>query len=115
MNLLMQLLSSAVLGAVAASIVNGLFNKRKLSAEATKIITDAASGVITTLRDENAREHSDRLAVHAEMTALRNDVRMQEALIAVHAFWDSQAWQILREAGIDLPAPPPLTPSRPAI
>ena len=37
-------ITSLGVSAVLLALVNGLFGKRKLSAEATKIITDAASG-----------------------------------------------------------------------
>lgn len=102
-------------GGVLVAVVNGLFSKRKLSADATKIITDAASGVVLVLKAENARvtEQNTRLnarldATDREQTLLRDENRALAELVAVHGQWDQQAFTMLKNQGIELPPPPPL-------
>lgn len=115
MNPWLQLLGSAAVGAVLAAVVAGLFSRRKLSAEATKIITDAASGVVQNLRDENARVIASNAALSKRLAALQKKVdadhrllHKQGEMLSIHAFWDQQAVAIAREHDIELPPPPPL-------
>lgn len=110
MNALLQILSGGAVGAVLVTIANGLFSKRKLSAEATKIITDAAAGVAAELRIDNASARREAQEARAEVVQLRASVRQLEAITTVHSFWDSQAYEALKEQGIDMPPPPPLYP-----
>jgi ABC-type branched-subunit amino acid transport system permease subunit len=107
--------TGAGVAAVLAAIVSGLFSKRKLSAEATKIITDAASGVVQNLSSEltrvtaqNATQAAQIARVEAEQAQAREHQRATDQALALHAFWDSQARDTLRANGIELPEPPPL-------
>jgi hypothetical protein len=111
----LQLLGSAAVGAVLVAIIGGLFSKRKLSAEATDIITKAASGVVERLEAENARVIASNTLLSGKVEAQQIQVdqvqraqRAQGEALAIHAFWDRQAVEALREHGIDLPPPPPL-------
>jgi hypothetical protein len=101
---------------VLLAVVNGLFGKRKLSAEATKIITDAASGTLKDVRDENVRLLARTATLESRVTAVEHEnqqqarhLRQTDALIVVHGEWDRQAFYAARNKGIDLPEPPPLT------
>ena len=101
---------------VLLAVVNGLFSKRKLSAEATKIITDAASGTLKDVRDENTRLLGRQATLEARVDAVEKENRVQaehqrqtDALIVVHGEWDRQAYYAARNKGINLPEPPPLT------
>lgn len=115
MNPVLQWLASATVGALLLAIVNGLFSKRKLSAEATDIITKAASGVVERLESENARVIASNNALYAKVQAQQDTIeevqrvqRAQGEALAIHAFWDRQAVTVARDHGIDLPEPPPL-------
>ena len=101
---------------VLLAFVNGLFGKRKLSAEATKIITDAASGTLKDVRDENVRLLARQAATESRLDAVEQENRVQaehqrqtDALIVVHGEWDRQAFYAAKSKGIQLPEPPPLT------
>ena len=103
-------------GTVLASIVAALFNRRKLSAEATKIITDAASGTLKDVRDENTRLVARTAALETRIERVEREnqeqadhQRQTDALIVVHGEWDRQAFYAARDKGINLPEPPPLT------
>ena len=103
-------------GSVLVAIVTGLFSKRKLSAEATKIITGAASEVVEIQKAELARVIASNTLLNGKVEAqqiqiedVQRVLRSQAAALEVHAFWDLQAVGIAREHGIDLPPPPPLT------
>ncbi len=115
MNPWLQWLSSAAVSAVVIAVITGLFSKRKISAEATKIIADAASGVVERLEKENARVILSNSTLAQRVEAQQSDVdqmkrtqRLQGDALAIHAFWDNQAVEKLREQGIELPPPPPL-------
>lgn len=108
MNPVLQLLGSGALGALLLAVVNGVFSKRKLSAEATNIITKAASGVVERLEKENTRQSVKLEAQQVTIDGLVRVQRVQGEAIAIHAFWDNQAFSVARDHGIDLPEPPPL-------
>lgn len=109
-------LTSLGVAGVLLALVNGLFGKKKLSAEATKIITDAASGTLKDVRDENTRLIARQAATEARLDAVEQVNRDQaehqrqtDALIVVHGEWDRQAFYAAKSKGIQLPEPPPLT------
>lgn len=115
MNPWLQALGFIGLGGVFVAIVNGLFSKRKLSADATKIITDAASGIVERLQQENARILGANTvltgrvdAMQLERDADREWRRHVDQLLAMHQMWDVQVTEIAQSHGIDLPPPPPL-------
>jgi hypothetical protein len=105
----LQLLGSGALGALLLAVVNGIFSKRKLSAEATNIITKAASGVVERLEKENTRQSARLESQQATIDSHARLLRQQGEAIAIHAFWDNQAFTVAKDHGIDLPEPPPLT------
>ena len=113
---ILRWLTSIGISAVMLALVNGLFGKRKMSAEATKIITDAASGTLKDVRDENVRLLARQAATDTRLDALEQQnrdqgehMRQTDALIVVHGEWDRQAFYAAKNRGIDLPEPPPLT------
>lgn len=76
---------------------------KKLGAEATELITQAASDVVANIRHDNAelRQRLSRVERHSD--ALRDALQ-------VHAAWDYNAARKLEEHGIAMPPPPPLYP-----
>lgn len=116
--LLAAVLGAGGIGAIIAAIVTGLFSKRKLSAEATEIITKAAAGVVTNLQAEIDRQkirNSELIEEHrADMAALirAHDNEMAEVrrVLQLHVAWDAIAIARMAELGIELPPPPPLLP-----
>lgn len=108
MNPILQWLASAAVGAVGVAIVNGIFSKRKMSADATDIITKAASGLVERLESENARVIASNAALSSKVEGVQRAQQAQSEVLAIHAFWDRQAVDVLRDQGIDLPEPPPL-------
>jgi hypothetical protein len=110
-DVIVQLLGSVVLAAVAGAIINGIINRRKLGAEATEIITKAASGVVERLESEIARVTRDRDNLQERVRSLEIREETDRAVLQLHAAWDHMAVQRLAEFGItDLPQPPPLSP-----
>lgn len=137
-QLLLQILLSATGAGVLGAIINGIINRKKLGAEATNIITQAATGVVDRLEKEierksgdlaNARERIRQLeervrvveareASHANECREERQRRFEEMLairetLQVHAAWDFRAIQRLEEFGMrktDLRPPPPLLP-----
>ena len=115
MNPWLQALSFIGLGGVFVAVVNGLFSKRKLSADATKIITDAASGIVERLQQENARVMASNVLLSGKVEALQIEQsnerewrRNVDQLLAMHQLWDTQVVEIAQSHNIDLPPPPPL-------
>lgn len=124
-------LGAGGLGAILAAIVTGMFSKRKLGAEATEIITNAAAGVVTSMeaqlaRSEKARQ-ADQSAHEIEMARITHEhaiamTRMAEAhvkerdawtkVLQLHVAWDALAISKLAELDMEMPNPPPLTPAQ---
>jgi hypothetical protein len=111
-------LSAAGVGAIIASIITGLFSKKKLGAEAAEIITKAASGVVERMEVELARERDRRVTERAEhterverMEAEHCSERMEwRRVLQLHVAWDAIAIGEMAKLGIELPPAPPLTP-----
>lgn len=106
-----QILAALGAGGILTAAVNGYLNRRKLGAEATKIITDAAASTVKDVREDNARlrlrvEHLEQLedAWESERQAWRD-------VLMLHAAFDHLVVKRLQDEGItDLPSPPPLYP-----
>lgn len=115
MNQWLSLLTAVGVGSVITALVTGLFGKRKLSADATKIITEAAGGLVKDLRDENARHIASNASLTERLAALERrelerDQRERERdhAILLHGYWDQQVFTMARDQGLALPEPPPL-------
>lgn len=139
---IVTLFAALCTGGAIAALITGLFSKKRMGADAAKIITEAASGVVTTVTQELARQraaneqlivsHAANLAARnvrheQEMAALQTkhseDVRalvgshadeMEEMrrTLQLHASWDAIVRARLGDHGIDLPPAPPLLPAR---
>jgi len=125
--LFIQLLASGALASVLAAVLNAVMSRRKLGAEATQIITDAASGVVMRLEQENAREHQANSDLRKDVTDLRcelrayvsreykrdEEIRLIVTTLQVHAAWDFAVMAALEKGDADfrrLRPPPPLLP-----
>lgn len=115
MNPWLEAFSYIGIGGVLAAVVTGLFSKRKLSADATKIITEAASGVVAEMRTELGRAAQANAlltgrfeAGQAVQQAQQEHLRSIDQAVAMHVMWDHQVRAIARDNGLDLPEPPPL-------
>lgn len=124
-QVLVAALGAGSIGAVLAALVTGLFTKRKLGAEATEIITKAASGVVESLNAEVARvntrlstalsEHEADRARHARERAadrarFTRELEDRDRVLQLHVAWDMLVRAKLAEHDIDVPEPPPLKP-----
>jgi hypothetical protein len=115
-NEILRWVTSLGVAGVLVTLLNGLFTKRKMSADTMKVITEAASGTLKDVRDENTRLLARQITTDARLDALERENRDQaehqrqtDALVIVHGEWDRQAFYALRIKGIELPEPPPLT------
>lgn len=119
-QLVVAILGSGAIGAIAAAIIAGLFSKRKLGAEATEIITKAAAGVVTSLQAEvdrqvKAREDAalqHRLDMSAVMEAHDKEMEEVRRVLQLHVAWDAIAIAKMAELGTELPPAPPLLPAQ---
>lgn len=142
-DLVIGLLGGGGIASIVGAIVAGLFARRKLGAEATKIITDAASGVVgmleTQLRAQETAFAVERVdnktkldnAVQSAQTAndkaeacadeterIKKEWRSEREdwrrVLQLHVAFDHLAIAKLAEHGVDLGDPPPLLPPLPA-
>lgn len=102
---------SQILVAVGAtSIVTGTIstfaNKRKLGADAAKVITDAAAAVVST-----TKARLDELEEEA-MLRRKTDEALRAALMR-HEVWDRKITRIIRDLApeLDIDEPPTLYPA----
>lgn len=109
---LLQVLGSAGIATVLAAVITAWVNKRKLGAEATHLITQAASGVLSRLEAENARLIRRMNALERDLEREReqreSEQREWRRCLQLHAAWDHLAIQ--KGAGGGLPEAPPLYP-----
>jgi len=93
------ILASSSIGTVVAVAIQGWNNRRKLGAEATQIITKAATDVIKEVREENAQLRADRAKDRADLEAVK-------VFIAAHRIWDIHAQSTIVRLGGSIEAPP---------
>ena len=117
-TVIVAVLSSGALAAIMGALINGAFTKKKLGAEATEIITNAASGVVTRLEDELKRQRDDMAAMrrdHADALVKQATEHASERedwrrVLQLHVAWDYIAIEKMSHVGIELPPPPPILP-----
>lgn len=112
-TLIIQLLGATGIGAILSAIINAVLNRRKFSADVSKVITDAAAGVLQRLEAENRRILSSHRELRGEFETFRREAQQREdhwqALLRQHAEWDQHVVTRLRELGAtEIPDPPPL-------
>jgi hypothetical protein len=110
--LLLQLLGSAAVASVIGAIINGILNRKKLGAEATEIITKAASGVVADIRQDNARLRKRVAELEFAQSEWAIEKQEWRDVLILHSAWDLMATTAVNQAipPIELPPPPPLTP-----
>lgn len=101
-------LGTGSVAAVGAAIVTGLFSRKKLGADATEIITRAASGVVEQIQEDNARLRTENAELLARVERFGQIVEDHTAVLQLHVAWDAIVIAKMREAGIVLPPAPPV-------
>lgn len=113
-DVIIQLLVATGVASVIGAAVNGYINRRKLSAEATQIITQAASGVVARLEVENTRLVARVAALETWQEQAQVNLDNHRMVLQLHAAWDHLAMEHLLAAGdTGLPDAPPLYPPTP--
>lgn len=128
-EVLAALLGSGGIAAVLAAVVAAVSTRRKLGAEATEIITNAAAGVVknmqaeidrqvkrnTEIIQENeqriellTREHSERM--NAMVDSHNQEMEDVRRVLQLHVAWDAIAIAKMNDFGVTLPPAPPLLP-----
>lgn len=113
-------LAALGVGSVVTAVVTGLFSKRKLGAEATEIITNAASSVVKTLENQLARSErqcrEDQVKHERQMNEMATaHIRERDEwrkVLQLHVAWDALAISKLAELHLQMPPTPPLTPAQ---
>jgi hypothetical protein len=117
---IVALLGAGGFATIVSAVVAGVFSKRKISAEATEIITKAAAGVVTNMQaeidrqvkrnEEMVREH--RAQMHLLVQSHELEIQDVRRVLQLHVAWDAIAIAKMGELGIELPPAPPLLPAR---
>lgn len=112
-NLLPLILGSSGITAVVVALISALFNRRKLQAEATSIISNAAGGVVTNLfadntrlREENAELRNENELLREQFDEFKKNVKI--ALDSLQQYATRQA-ALLQSNGIKAEKPPKIT------
>jgi len=105
-----QLLFSAGVTTVVVTIINGFLQRRKMGADTTKIITDAASGVLTRIEDDNKRLRTDDSKNRTRIDQLEDYIDEGRGVINRHIEWDELVVRRAKAVDLYLPDPPPLKP-----
>jgi hypothetical protein len=136
-QLFVQLAVAAFSAGTVGAIVSAITNRRKISAEATKTITEAAAGVTETVMADNARLRAELDKVKVEMTEklgvaegkidlLEKALKIADERERIHLVSEErnnahlERWHrycarqtdALRGLGCDMDDPPPLFPER---
>lgn len=124
MNDLIPLLLGAGGATIIAAIVNAVMNRKKLGAEATQIIAQAAAGTVENIMKDNAALRTEMSELRTKITHLTAIVELSEQRERIHTIteeryrWHMQQWHNyctrmatkMRDAGLEVEDPPPLWP-----
>jgi NAD/NADP transhydrogenase alpha subunit len=128
MSAWVALLGAVGAGSIATAIIGGLFVRRrvtaeasKLGADATEIIQKAASGVVLDIERTLARKTAEMVEMRREHRAElarmiadhAEEMDTVRTVLSLHIAWDAIAIQELAKLGVDLPPAPPLLPVKP--
>lgn len=112
------IVSAVGLSSIVAAAINAISNRKKTGADATKVITDAALGVVTQLQSRV----KDLLDEVKELKAREDarDQREEAARLALmkHHQWDLRLVDLINESlptRVDLLPPPPLFQEEPTL
>src|SRR6478736_6583237 len=111
-ELLPVIIGSSGVTAVMVAVITALFNRGKLKADATSLITQAAGGLVTSLQADNVRLRTENTRNaqrrdRKESAERRRDNEFRRQLERHHEY-DVQLVRQLRAAGIEVPDPPEL-------
>lgn len=118
---LLQFIFSAGVMTVFVAVINGLLQRRKVGADTTKVITDAATGVMSRIESDNERLRSEAIGYRTREDVLEDhidrlgDERAEWMRIArQHGEWDDLVFKQVAEhcPTLILPVPPPLSPDK---
>jgi hypothetical protein len=118
------LLVSTGAATIIVALITAVFNRRKLSAEATQIITQAAAGTVENIMKDNAALRTELCDVKSELAKLTVAVANAEKRERAHAAieeryrWHLDRWHRytkrvtdeLRALGGTIEDPPPMWP-----
>ena len=112
MNVVLQFLGTGAVAAVIGAVLNAIINRRKLTAEATSIITQAAGGIVQNLQTDNGRLRAENITGTQRFNRYRSAVRKRdrafEEQLELHWHWHELVAEKLKTVGIDVPPPPRL-------
>lgn len=104
---LVQLIVATAGSGVLVAVIQGFFTRRKTRAEvestgasATKLITDAAAGIVDRLQNDNAGLRSEVIGMRAELATCKRDC-------AELRDWKDAAEDVLAQHGLHVAPTPP--------
>ena len=114
---ILQLAVSLGLGGIIVAVINAIMNKRKLSAEATEIITKAAAGTVENIMKDNQGLREKVATLETEMATCKiaiasaerreRQYQMDEERWRWHTErWHNYAMHLKENPGSTLPMPP---------
>lgn len=74
-DLAVAVLTSAGVCAIVSALIGGMFSRRKMSAEATQIITTAAGSFVEQVQSDNAALRIENKDLKAQLELLRGEVQ----------------------------------------
>ncbi|MFE2998656.1 hypothetical protein ACFXG4_27095 [Nocardia sp. NPDC059246] len=105
-------LATGLGGAGIGSVVTGLFGHRKTKADTASILSSAAAVLVEPLEKRITKLTGELDTMRTEFLAHKRATDAREATrrmaMAAHTEWDTAMAGLLRGAGFDVPAPPPL-------
>lgn len=112
------LLGALGLSGITAGLINAISNRKKTGADATKVITDAALGVVTQLQERIKELLAEQTTLKQEVSDLQDreddrdsrETAARKALLKHHE-WDLRLTRLINEklpdhSGELLPPPP---------
>ncbi|WP_433568070.1 hypothetical protein ACQP1O_43280 (plasmid) [Nocardia sp. CA-151230] len=100
-------------GAGIGGLATGLFGRRKAKADEAAVLSSVAVSLVQPLHNEIAGLRDELGTVRTELAAHKRATEEREAArrvaMVAHTEWDTNMAGRLRDAGFDVPEPPPLS------
>lgn len=111
-TVVLQILTALGISGVIGAAVSGIINRKKLGADTTKIISEAAGGIVERLEIENTRMSARIAALETWKSLAEAREEQHRRVLQLHAVADHLLIEKLRQAlpGTEFPEMPPLYP-----
>lgn len=106
---IVQLIGSIGGAGVIAAVINGIINRRKLSADATEVINRAATDAVARVEGDNKRLREELAGKETRIVQLEHDKEVFRRALQRYFDYAQRVANAVQALGGDIEPPPPMS------